>query len=88
VPPTIWCACETWPPQFRWRKSEPTYVFSNIELEPRATKTPEIKPFDIIHDEQQKEKHAASQFFRSLLNSKRPPLFFSDGRMLVDKFGQ
>ena len=28
---------------------------------------PEMQAFDIINDEQQKEKHAANQFFRSLL---------------------
>jgi len=39
----------------------------SIELEPEVTKTPEIKPFDIFNDEQQKEKHAANQFFSSLL---------------------
>jgi hypothetical protein len=38
-----------------------------IELEAEATKTPEIKPFAISNDEQQKEKHAANQFFSSLL---------------------
>jgi len=38
-----------------------------MELDPRAIKTPEIKPFDIVNDEKQKEKHAAHQFFRSLL---------------------
>jgi hypothetical protein len=42
-------------------------VSSRIELEPEATKTPKLKPFDIIDDEQQKEKHAANQFFSSLL---------------------
>jgi hypothetical protein len=44
-----------------------TCVSSSIELEPEATKTPEVKPFNIINDEQQKQKHAASQFFSSLL---------------------
>jgi hypothetical protein len=44
-----------------------TCVASSIELELEATKTPEIKPFNIINDEQQKEKHAANQFFSSLL---------------------
>ncbi len=38
----------------------------------RVTKTPEIKPFDIVNDEKQKEKHAAHQFFRSLLGMIRP----------------
>jgi hypothetical protein len=28
---------------------------------------PEIQAFEIINDEQQKEKHAANQFFSSLL---------------------
>jgi hypothetical protein len=42
-------------------------VCSNIELEPEATRTLEIKPFDLINHEQQKEKHAANQFFSSLL---------------------
>jgi hypothetical protein len=37
-------------PQFRWRKSGPTCVSSRIELEAEATKTLEIKPFDIIND--------------------------------------
>ena len=54
-------------PQFRWRKSGSTCVSSSIELEPEATKTLEIKPFDIINHEQQKEKYAANHFFRSLL---------------------
>jgi hypothetical protein len=31
------------------------------------TQTPEIKPFNIINDEKRKEKHAANQFFSSLL---------------------
>jgi hypothetical protein len=44
-----------------------TCVSSSIELESEATKTPEVKPFNIINDEQQKQKHAASQFFSSLL---------------------
>jgi hypothetical protein len=51
----------------RGGKSRPTCRSSNIELEAEATKAPEIKPFDIINDEQQKEKHAANQFFSSLL---------------------
>jgi hypothetical protein len=42
-------------------------VSRGIELEPEATKEPGNKPFDIINDEQQKEKHAAHQFFSSLL---------------------
>ena len=28
----LWCACETWPPQFRRCKSGPTCVFRSIEL--------------------------------------------------------
>jgi heavy metal sensor kinase len=44
--------------------------FNSIELEPKATKTPEIKPVNIINDEQQNEKPAASQFFSSLLEGK------------------
>jgi hypothetical protein len=44
-----------------------TCVSSSIKVEPEATKTPEIKPFNITNDEQQKEKHAANQFFSSLL---------------------
>jgi hypothetical protein len=36
---------------------------------PEATKTPEIKPFNITNDEQQKEKHAANEFFSSLLDA-------------------
>ena len=42
-------------------------VSGSIKVEPEATKTPEIKPFNITNDEQQKEKHAANQFFSSLL---------------------
>ena len=49
----------------------PTCVRNRIELEPKATRVPEINPFDIIHDEKQKEKHAADQFFRSLLKPAR-----------------
>jgi hypothetical protein len=45
----------------------PPCVSSSIELEAQATKTPELKPFDIINDERQKEKHAANQFFSGLL---------------------
>ena len=67
APPTTWCACGTWPSQFRRCKSGPTCVSSSIELEAEATKTPGIKPFDIINNEQPKEKHAANQFFSSLL---------------------
>jgi len=44
-------------------------VSGSIKVEPEATKTPEIKPFNITNDEQQKEKHAANQFFSSLLMS-------------------
>jgi hypothetical protein len=33
---------------------------------------PEIQAFDIINDEQQKEKHAANQFFSSLLSVPSP----------------
>jgi acetyltransferase-like isoleucine patch superfamily enzyme len=51
-------------------KSGPTCVSGSIELEAEAKKTLEIGPFDIINDEQQKEKHAANQFFSSLLRSK------------------
>jgi len=54
-----------------WCKARPTCVFGSIELEAEATKTPEIKPFDIINDEQQNEKHAANQFFSSLLVTSR-----------------
>ena len=35
----------------------------------RSRKAPGIKPLDILNDEQQKEKHAASQFFSSLLET-------------------
>jgi hypothetical protein len=42
-------------------------VSSSIELEPETTKILEIKSFDIINHEQQKEKYAANQFFSSLL---------------------
>src|ERR1700678_2702891 len=45
----------------------PTGVSRSIELEPEATKAPENELFDIINDDQQKEKHAANQFFSSLL---------------------
>ena len=45
----------------------PTCVSCSIELEPEATKTPKVELFDISNDEQQKEKHAAHQFFSSLL---------------------
>ena len=38
-----------WPLQFRRRKSGPTCVRSGIDLEPEATKTNEIEPFDIIN---------------------------------------
>jgi hypothetical protein len=48
-------------------RSEPRCVSSRIELEAEATKTPEIKPFNIVNDEQQKEKPASNQFFGSLL---------------------
>ena len=37
------------------------------ELDSEGHKTPEIKPFDISNHEKQKEKHAANQFFSSLL---------------------
>jgi hypothetical protein len=37
-----------------------------MESEPEATQTGN-QAFDIINDEQQKEKHAANQFFSSLL---------------------
>jgi hypothetical protein len=43
-------------------------VCNRIKLEPKATPAPEINPLDIIHDEQQNEKHAADQFFSSLLD--------------------
>jgi hypothetical protein len=56
------------PPQFRRCKSRPTCVSNSIELEPEATKTPKIELFDIIDDEKTKEKHAANQFFSSLLD--------------------
>jgi hypothetical protein len=55
------------PPQFRRCKSRLTCVSNSIELEPEATKTPTIELFDIIDDEKTKEKHAANQFFSSLL---------------------
>jgi hypothetical protein len=57
------------PPQFRRCKSRPTCVSNSIELEPEATKTPTIELFDIIDDEKTKEKHAANQFFSSLLGA-------------------
>jgi hypothetical protein len=46
-------------------------VSSSLELEPEATKTPEIKMFNVVNDEQQKEEHAANQFFSSLLGGNR-----------------
>jgi hypothetical protein len=42
-----------------------------MESEPEATQTGN-QAFDIINDEQQKEKHAANQFFSSLLEKKAP----------------
>jgi hypothetical protein len=47
--PTICCACETWPSQFRRCKLGPTCVLNSFELEGVATRTPRIKPFDIIN---------------------------------------
>jgi hypothetical protein len=43
-------------------------VWRSTELEPEAPKTSQIELFDIINDEQQEQKHAADQFFRSLLD--------------------
>jgi len=53
--PTIWCECETWPCRSGALSRGPTCV-SSIELNPEITKVPKIKPFDILHDEQRKEK--------------------------------
>lgn len=39
----------------------------SIELDPRATNTPEIKLLGLVNDEKQKEKHASNQFFSILL---------------------
>ena len=62
-------------------KSQSRCVSGSIELEPEATKTPEIKPLNLINDEQYKEEPAANQFFRSLVEATadvgRSPLFFS-----------
>jgi len=55
-------------------------VFDSIELEPGATRTPEINPVNIINHEQQNEKPAASQFFRSLLDA--------EIRLAIDFFRQ
>jgi uncharacterized protein YqeY len=62
-------------------------------LEPEATKTPEIKMFNVINDEQQKEEHAANQFFSSLLATGSPlqsdlcPLtsFYNSPMPLIDQ---
>jgi hypothetical protein len=43
----------------------------------KAAKTPEIKPFDIIHGKKYKEKPAANQFFSSLLDQESSPLLFA-----------
>jgi hypothetical protein len=48
-------------------RSRSVSVRASLTLEAEATKTPEITPLDIVHDEKQKEKHAKHQFFRSLL---------------------
>ena len=45
----------------------PKCVSSGIKLEPKATRTPTSKLFDIRNDQKQKEKLAANQFFSSLL---------------------
>jgi hypothetical protein len=42
-------------------------VFTSIELAPEATKNIGNQTFNIINNEPQREKHAAYQFFRSLL---------------------
>ena len=42
-------------------------VFTSIELAPEATKNTGNQTFNIINNEPQREKHAAYQFFRSLL---------------------
>jgi hypothetical protein len=67
APPTIWCACEIWR-QFRRCKFAPKCVWSSIELDPEAIKTPELKPFNIKKGEKQKEEHCVAQFFSSLLD--------------------
>lgn len=36
-------------------------------MDSEVAKTPEIRLFDAVNNEQQKENHAADQFFRSLL---------------------
>ena len=64
---TIWCACETWLPQFQRREWRSMRVFTSIELAPEATKNTGNQTFNIINNEPQREKHAAYQFFRSLL---------------------
>ena len=41
-----------------------------LQAQPPAGKTPKIDLFDTVNDEKQKEKHAASQFFSSLLGGR------------------
>ena len=50
APPTIWCACATWRPQFRRCKSRPKCVRQSLELDSGTAKTPKIRPFDIAKD--------------------------------------
>jgi sortase (surface protein transpeptidase) len=42
-------------------------------LDSEAAKTSEIRLFKVINHEKRKEKHAADQFFRSLLASRMKP---------------
>ena len=49
------------------RVSPDRAVFAAAWSQNQRPHKPEIQAFDIINDEQQKEKHAANQFFSSLL---------------------
>ena len=51
APPTIWCACETWPPQFRRCKSRRKCARRSVQSASGPAKTPKIKLFDIAKDE-------------------------------------
>ena len=66
--PTIWCVCAISPPQVRRCKSGPTCVLTSSESDSKSTKTTETEHLDLISDENTKEKHAANQFFSSLLD--------------------
>jgi len=55
----------------------PKCVLNSPELNSGAAKTPEIKSFDIIKDEKQKENRTADQFFSSLLERSKARTGFS-----------